>query len=80
TGNPRLWEEDHRVPLEAGGNPTDPNNLWPEHWSAPMGAHQKDRLENFVHRSICSGKMTLEQGREVFLGNWVDAYVKYIAR
>jgi len=24
------YEEDHFIPLEIGGNPTDPKNLWPE--------------------------------------------------
>ena len=26
----RDYEEDHFIPLELGGNPTDPKNLWPE--------------------------------------------------
>jgi hypothetical protein len=28
--DPRDYEEDHLIPLELGGNPTDPRNLWPE--------------------------------------------------
>jgi len=28
--NLRDYEEDHLIPLELGGNPTDPKNLWPE--------------------------------------------------
>jgi hypothetical protein len=28
--NPRDYEEDHLIPLELGGSPTDPRNLWPE--------------------------------------------------
>jgi hypothetical protein len=39
-----------------------------------MDAACKDRLENYVHRSICSGSMTLTQGQQIFLGNWIDAY------
>lgn len=27
------YEEDHRVPLELGGAPRDPRNLWPEPYS-----------------------------------------------
>src|SRR5437016_11891368 len=31
--NPTDYEEDHLIPLELGGHPTDPKNLWPE----PLG-------------------------------------------
>lgn len=75
-GKPSDYEEDHRVPLELGGNPTDERNLWPEPWKGPYGAHQKDRLENSVRRDVCKGRLTLEQGREIFLGNWWTEYTK----
>ena len=68
------YEEDHRVPLEIGGNPTDPANLWPQPWAGPFGAHQKDKLENAVKRDVCSGKLTLEQGRAIFLGDFWAEY------
>ena len=29
--NMACYEEDHLIPLEDGGNPTDPRNLWPSH-------------------------------------------------
>lgn len=67
------YEEDHRVPLEVGGNPTDPANLWPEPWYGPAGAHAKDAIEDRVHADICAGRMTLAQGQAVFLGNWWKA-------
>jgi hypothetical protein len=38
----RDYEEDHFIPLELGGNPTDPKNLWPEPYQASIpggGAH-----------------------------------------
>jgi len=69
-GTTSSYEEDHRVPLEVGGNPTDPRNLWPELWDGPRGAHAKDTVENAVHRAVCSGQMTLAQGQAVFLGDW----------
>ena len=78
------FELDHRVPIEAGGCPNCASNLWIQKWRDPvhhhcepavlMDAACKDRLENLVHRSICSGAMTLAQGQQVFLGNWIDAY------
>ena len=72
--NLRSLEEDHRVPLEAGGNPRDPKNLWTEPWIGPHGAHAKDKLESAVKRDICSGKITLEQGRAIFLGDFWKEY------
>lgn len=73
-GKARAYEEDHRVPLEVGGNPTDPKNLWPEPWAPPYGARQKDRLENAVKRDLCSGKLTLDEARKVFLGDFWAEY------
>lgn len=70
TGPLSNWEEDHRVPLEVGGNPTDPANLWPEPWAGTQGAHTKDAVENSVHRSICAGRITLAAGQAVFLANY----------
>jgi len=78
--DPRHYEEDHRVPLEAGGHPSDPRNLWPEKLDGTWGARKKDKLENYVHRAICSGKMTLQKGQSIFLGDWIDGYREYIDR
>lgn len=57
-------EEDHFIPLELGGAPRDPANLWPEPRS---GAHAsspgKDLAENRLHREVCAGTISLAQGR-----------------
>lgn len=74
------FEEDHLVSLEIGGNPTDERNLWPQHWSAPYGAHQKDQLENYLKRAICKGSVTLKQAQFEISTNWITAYKKYIGK
>jgi hypothetical protein len=56
--NMACYEEDHLIPLEDGGDPEDPKNLWPEAYNTLvggtiMGAHQKDVVEAFVHDEIC---------------------------
>ena len=41
----RDYEEDHFIPLELGGSPSDPKNLWPEPFETSVpdgGAHAKD--------------------------------------
>jgi hypothetical protein len=58
--NMACYEEDHLIPLEDGGDPTDPRNLWPEPYNTHvggviMGAHQKDVVEAFIHDEICYG-------------------------
>jgi hypothetical protein len=73
------YEEDHRIPLEVGGHPTDPGNLWPEPYNTTWHARIKDKLETFIKRRICATKspMTLAEGQAVFRGNWVVAFQTY---
>jgi hypothetical protein len=54
------YEEAHLIPLEDGGDPTNPKNLWPEPYYTKVGwvimdAHQKDVVEAFIHDEICYG-------------------------
>lgn len=74
--DPKTVEEDHRVPLSSGGNPTDPRNLWPETRLGSWGASRKDRLEVFEQHSLCKGKITLKEAQAVFLGDWIAQYKK----
>lgn len=49
------YEIDHLIPRELGGA-DDVRNLWPQPW---IDAHDKDRVENYLHREVCAGRMTL---------------------
>ncbi len=62
------YEEDHLVPLEIGGSPTNPQNLWPEPLTS---ARQKDQVENAAGSAVCSGKMSLTTAQRGFMTNWV---------
>jgi hypothetical protein len=46
----RDYKEDHLVPLELGGDPSDPRNLWPKPKEAPAGwgADRKDEPESVL--------------------------------
>jgi hypothetical protein len=71
------YEEDHFIPLELGGNPTDPKNLWPEPFETSIpdgGAHAKDKVENFLHAEVCSGSLTLEQAQREIAEDWYRVY------
>lgn len=69
--DPRTIREDHREPLEIGGAPRDPANLWPE---PRAEAQAKDRLEGAVKRDVCAGRLSLEQGQAIFLGDFWREY------
>jgi len=68
------YEEDHIVPLELGGAPADAKNLWPEPYAPVPGAHQKDRVETYLHRQVCSGAMTLAAAQQAIETDWVAVY------
>jgi hypothetical protein len=68
--NPKHYEEDHFIPLELGGSPTDPKNLWPELGPSP---NPKDKVEGKLKRLVCSGKMTLDEARQRISSNWKTA-------
>ena len=73
----RDYEEDHFIPLELGGNPTDPKNLWPEPFDTSIpdgGAHAKDRVENYLHAEVCAGTLTLEQAQREISQDWYRIY------
>ena len=63
------YEVDHLIPLELGGS-NELANLWPE--SAP-GFHDKDQVEDELHRRVCSGRMTLEAAQKEIASNWTAA-------
>ncbi|MFI7402197.1 hypothetical protein ACIBW9_17275 [Streptomyces sp. NPDC049541] len=58
--DPSHYEEDHIIPLELGGAPSDPANLRPVPFSQ---AKADDQLENSLHRAVCAGAMTLAAAR-----------------
>lgn len=76
--NMKHYEEDHIVPLEVGGNPSSPLNLFPQPRNIKLSAYLKDQLENRMHQLVCSGQLTLKVAQAVFLTNWEKGYSKYV--
>ncbi len=67
------YEEDHLVPLELGGSPRDPGNLWPEpHYGSPT-AYTKDGVETKLKNAVCDGRITLSAARSAIKTNWTTA-------
>lgn len=67
------YEEDHLIPLEIGGHPTDPKNLWPEPLTVAVGTTKTDGVENSLHNKVCSGLITLAAAQVAIAMNWKSA-------
>src|SRR6266550_8530688 len=65
------YEEDHLIPLELGGHPTDPRNLWPEPYASQQGAKIKDHLEDRLKRLVCAGTVTLHEAQDAIATDWI---------
>jgi hypothetical protein len=67
------YEEDHFIPLELGGHPNNPNNLWPQIWDVKdaCSAHVKDIDENAFNDKVCKGQMTLKQAQQAISDKWL---------
>lgn len=79
-GPASAYEYDHLVPLELGGAPNDPRNLWPEPDYAhpePFYLNPKDHLEDALRRLVCDGTMPLARAQQLIAGDWVAAYRRY---
>lgn len=66
---PGEYEVDHLISLELGGS-NDIKNLWTEVYAGPYNAHDKDKIENYLHAEVCSGKMTLHDAQTAIATNW----------
>ena len=71
-------ELDHFLPLELGGAPADPKNLWAEpNYATPhptsFDHNPKDPIEFTLHNAVCSGKATLAAAQNAILTNWTTA-------
>jgi len=64
------YEEDHLIPLELGGNPASPANLWPE---AHPASYAKDAVEGTLNRAVCSGRIQLAPAQRAIALNWATA-------
>ncbi|MFF3585532.1 hypothetical protein ACFYX7_53425, partial [Streptomyces mirabilis] len=67
------YEEDHLVPLELGGAPRDPGNLWPEPHYGTKTASTKDGTETKLKNAVCNGTITLSAARSAIKNKWTTA-------
>jgi len=80
SGSFATGEYDHLVPLELGGDPNDPANLWVEpndRSGATSTANGKDPLENRLRGLVCSGVLDLALAQQAIASDWVAAAARY---
>lgn len=77
-------ELDHRTPIEIGGSPTDPANLWLQTWAETSpwkgiesGAHLKDVIETRLKRLICAGALPLAEAQRCIYDDWRACAIKH---
>ncbi len=68
-----MYEVDHLIPLELGGS-NELSNLWLEAAEPRPGYHEKDLVENWLHRQVCSGAMKVEDAQSQVATNWLGVW------
>jgi hypothetical protein len=76
--NPKHFEEDHLIPLSIGGNPRDPQNLWPEPRLSEWSASKKDDLEFTLYRMVCRDEISLAEAQHEIASNWIGAWKRCV--
>ena len=69
-------EWDHFISLELGGHINSPDNLWFQPYLPKPGAREKDVVESYLHRQVCSGAITLLNAQKTITKDWVSIYNK----
>lgn len=70
-------ELDHVIPLELCGDPTNIKNLSIEPYFPIPGAHEKDWVEDALHKQVCNNQMSLEEAQYRIVHSWVNYYNTY---
>lgn len=71
------YEVDYLISPGLGGT-DDIRNLWPEpRYHTTWNSFVKDELEDYLHRSVCTGKVDLATAQKDVSTDWISAYKKY---
>ena len=68
------YELDHLIPLELGCCSDCEANLWPQPRNVFPGALEKDEVENYLHREVCSGGLALAEAQREIATDWYAVY------
>ena len=62
TGKPASYAEDHLIPIELGGAPSDPKNLWPQ---PRTRVHADNLVAAGLARQVCAGTIPLARAQKL---------------
>jgi hypothetical protein len=72
-----MYEVDYLITPGLGGT-DDIRNLWPEpRYHGIWNSFVKDQLEDYLHRLVCAGKLSLATAQKDVASDWISAYKKY---
>lgn len=74
-----MYEVDHFIPLALGGS-NDIHNLWLEPANPKPGFHEKDVVEYYLYRQVCSGNESLSQAQNDIKTDWYAVYQNRISK
>jgi hypothetical protein len=69
------FEVDHLIPLELGGDNVIAN-LWPEAAEPRPGFHEKDKVEDYLHKQVCAHAMNLGDAQRQIATDWIAVWAK----
>jgi anti-sigma factor RsiW len=71
------YEIDYLITPGLGGS-GDIRNLWPEpRYDTAWNSFVKDQLEEYLHRAVCGGRVSLPVAQHEIANNWIAAYKRY---
>ena len=74
---PPLPNEDNKaegLQMLVSANAYYRENLWPEPYNPKPGAHEKDKVENYLKKQVCAGSMTLTDAQQRISTDWVSVW------
>ncbi len=64
------YEVDHLISLELGGS-NNISNLFPESHLIKNNSFTKDAFENYLHKQVCTGKLSITDAQYEISTNWL---------
>jgi hypothetical protein len=71
-GNPATYALARVIPVEDGGSPTSPQNLFPLPLNGYGGRQTQTLVADQLHNEICSHKITAAQAAKALEGDWLS--------
>ena len=68
---------DRLIPVSLGGSNAI-TNLWPQPLSGEWHYAKKNKLEQRLHKLVCSGELDPEKAQQEISTDWISAYKKYL--